>query len=208
MKINEMKEQSTSDKRAPVIMYEQQEKFLPFSIESLQRRIKSLTAISKWAIIKHDKDKNNIGEFVTPHYHVVLIFKTRVSINSIAKQLCDKPQQFEAMTRRGQSAKSSANNALAYLTHQTTNSLNKYQYSADNVIANFDYSKFLKEQTELMHPQDILDLLVDGKINRNDALKQMMSFGAVTLSKYRKKLMILQLLETKSNITSGYRKRQ
>lgn len=175
-------------KRSPVLMYEQQVKRMKLSFKELKEKVQRLPALSKWAIVKHDKDKNEQGETVLPHYHVVLIFKRRVSLEMIAKKLKDRPQQFEIMTKRGKSAKSSANNALAYLVHRTTNSRDKYQYDVNAVVANFDYVAFIKRQEAQMKPQDILDLLGEGKITKQDSLTQMMDLGATTLSFYKKKI--------------------
>lgn len=179
-------------KRSSVLMYEQQVKYLPLSLERLREQIEVLErrkGLLRWALIKHDKDTDKEGELVAPHYHVVLQFRKRVTVDLVAKRFKDKPQQFEIMTKRGQGAKNSAENAFAYLIHRTTNSREKYQYDASEVIANFDFSKFVQEQEErLRTPDDVLDLLGEGKLTRQEAIEEISFFGAAKMSEYRRKI--------------------
>lgn len=179
-------------KRSSVLMYEQQVKYLPLSLERLREQIEILErrkGLLRWALIKHDKDTDKEGELVAPHYHVVLQFRKRVTVDLVAKRFKDKPQQFEIMTKRGQGAKNSAENAFAYLLHRTTNSREKYQYDVNEVVANFDFSKFMQEQEErLRTPDDVLDLLGEGKITRQEAIEEISFFGAAKMSEYRRKI--------------------
>lgn len=188
MKVKKAEPSRIPLKRSLVFMYEQQVEYMPTSIDKLLVRIKRLGNLDKWAYILHDKDVKQSQVPIPPHYHVVLIFKKRVSLDAVAKRLGDKPQQFEVMTKRGQGARQSSNNALAYLTHRTTNAQNKYQYSPADVKANFDYEAFLKSQEEQILPQDILDKLAVGDIDKKRAIQMLIAEGGGVLAKYKRKI--------------------
>lgn len=178
--------------RSAVLMYEQQLEHLPFkNIEALERRIESLLdsqGLDWYALIVHDQDKDENGEIIKPHVHVTLIFNERVSINAIAKVLDENPQQFEVMTKRGNSAKVGAENALMYLIHRTSKSTNKHQYPVSAVRANFDFATFVSRQEQQVSSKDILDLLGDGKISEIQAKQMMMAKGANVFANYSRKI--------------------
>lgn len=180
----------TSPRRSPVLMLVQQEEHLSLPIDELQTKIERLKNVGliRWAYIKHDKDKNEDGELVAPHYHFTLQFKKRVSVDSIAKRLKENANQFEIMTKRGLNAKVSANNAFAYLVHRTENAREKYQYDPKDVVSNFDFPKFIQELAEQMTPQDILDMLGEGKITKREAQKQILSLSATAMSEYKRRI--------------------
>ncbi|MDM8284882.1 Rep family protein [Ligilactobacillus salivarius] len=179
-----------SPRRSPVLMLVQQEEHLSLPINELQTKIERLKNIGliRWAYIKHDKDKDEDGKLVAPHYHFTLQFKKRVSVNSIAKRLKENVNRFEIMTKRGLNAKVSANNAFAYLVHRTENAREKYQYDPKDVVSNFDFPKFIQELSEQMTPQDVLDMLGEGKITKREAQRQILALGASIMSKYKRKI--------------------
>lgn len=126
--------------RAKNVMYEQQLKHLPCTVDELVNKIETQIKPDKYAFIVHDKDRTVTGDLVESHLHGMMSFKNARYINSLAKQLNDNPQQFEVW--RG-----SSQNGYAYLTHRTTNAQSKFQYSPSDVIANFDYVKELTQIT-------------------------------------------------------------
>lgn len=186
------KQSKNSRLRTSVLMYEQQENKIPVNnVVALERRVQSLKTkygLKKYAWIRHDQDQNKSGSLVEPHIHFVLIFGKRVALDSIAKEIGDNAQQFEVMTKRGNSARSGAENALMYLIHRTTNSSNKYQYDPQKVTANFDYLKFVKKMESQMGPKDLLDSLATGEINFNQAKEKLLGLGGMTYSRYIRKL--------------------
>ncbi|WP_179211587.1 Rep family protein [Secundilactobacillus pentosiphilus] len=193
MKVKKTKHDHPSNYlRSAVLMYEQQLEHLPFkNIEALERRIKSLLdsqGLDRYALIVHDQDKDENDEIIKPHVHVTLIFNERVSINAIAKVLDESPQQFEVMTKRGNSAKVGAENALMYLIHRTSKSTNKHQYSVSAVRANFDFATFVSRQEQQVSSKDILDLLGDGKVSEIQAKQMMMAKGANVFANYSRKI--------------------
>lgn len=187
-----IKGQQSNYLRSSVLMYEQQLEHLPFNdVDALERRIKSLIDsqnLERYALIVHDQDTDEKEEKIKQHVHVTLIFKERVSVNTIAKVLDDKPQQFEIMTKRGNSAKVGAENALMYLLHRTSKSATKYQYPVSAVKANFDFETFVTNQEKQVNPKDILDLLGDGKITELEAKRMMMVKGANIFANFSKKI--------------------
>lgn len=190
----------SSKVRSKIYMYVQQVSLLPFDDEgALQTRLKSLVkdgVIENYALILHNQDKKEDGEKIKPHYHVWLYSKNRISIGKIAKNLGDKEQQFESMTKRGNSLRNSAESSLLYLIHGTFNSQDKYQYSADNVKANFNYQDFIdrlgknsKEKTNASNnPETILNEYKNEKITKTEAVKALMAIGAQCYAKYANQL--------------------
>ena len=126
-------------------MFTQQLEHLNCSKEDLIDRVKQLPYLDQFALITHDKDIKSDNTPVNPHIHLVLTFKQRIRTTSVAKELDQKEQYFEVMTKRGNDLETSRNNAFAYLVHQTSQAKKqgKYQYDPSKVIANFDYEKLI-----------------------------------------------------------------
>lgn len=198
--------------RSLVYMYEQQVEHIPFDIKIISTKLNNLPNIDKWAYILHDKDINSESKKVLPHYHVVFTFKKRIELSTLAKIFGDNIQQFEIMTKRGTSAKSSANNSFAYLIHATANSRDKFQYPTNNVIANFDFKKFVEEQNQILSPKDILDLLADGTLDKNTALVKLSQLSGISLARYKKKVEDVWnahlLIKYKEWLTEKYEKQE
>lgn len=186
--------------RSRIYMYVQQVSLLPFGDEgALQTRLKSLVkdgVIENYALILHNHDKKEDGEKIKPHYHVWLYSNNRISIGKIAKSLGDNEQQFESMTKRGNSLRSSAENSLLYLIHGTFNSQDKYQYSAEDVKANFNYQDFITKLGEnsngksnaSKNPESILNEYKNEKITKTAAVKALMAISARCYAKYANQL--------------------
>lgn len=127
-------------------MYVQKVTLLGFdNTEALYKRAENLNPKPKRiAMITHNKDVDKDGNKIDPHVHLVMEFEEdkRPLFSAIAKQLNDKPEFIENMMKRG---KYNIENAFAYLVHATSGAQSKYQYSPEEVKANFDYCKFLEE---------------------------------------------------------------
>lgn len=129
--------------RTKGMMYVQQLDKLPLAnVEALTRRCRKLKNIKRFALIVHDKDVNQQGELIPPHVHVMLEFKKSRSLTAVAKELGDEPQFLENMTK--QNRKTGVRNGFAYLVHRTKDAKNKYQYDPHQVVASFDYVKYLQ----------------------------------------------------------------
>ena len=132
-----------STARTKGIMYVQQLDKLPLAdVKALNRRCSKLKNIKRFALIVHDKDVNQQGELIPPHVHVMLEFKKSRSLTAVAKELGDEPQFLENMTK--QNRKTGVRNGFAYLVHRTKDAKNKYQYDPHQVVASFDYVKYLQ----------------------------------------------------------------
>lgn len=119
---------------------------------------KATPAIRKVAGIIHDQCVNANGEPVKPHFHIMCQLHDNVPIEYIAKWFGVEPERIQKIK-----APSYAK-ALPYLIH--INKPNKHQYSASDVVANFDYDdviyKYKKEETI----QDIIDKILSGEIRQ------------------------------------------
>ncbi|WP_260164590.1 Rep family protein [Lentilactobacillus buchneri] len=178
-----------SDIRSKGIMYEEQMAKLPFkTFEALIRRVHSLGAI-RWAGIIHDKDTDKTGKSIVPHVHVMLEFKQAKRLSGVARGLNTQPQQLESMTKRNKA--NGIKNGFAYLIHATRSARreHKYAYDPKDVVANFQYPKYLES---LQKPAGadyelILDDLANGRISKKDAMTKMVAIGPeVFAASYRK----------------------
>lgn len=103
-----------------------------FLKEPLQDILKRYKTIKKWAYILHDKDKD-----ATPHYDIYLNFgDTGVESSEVAKWFGLQESQIEKVKGRAQ-------DMLLYLIHGNDSQRHKYQYSPDEVTANFDFKSEL-----------------------------------------------------------------
>lgn len=98
----------------------------------IQEIIKSKKTIKKWAYILHDKDDT------APHYHIYLNFgDSSVDTKEVASWFGLQESQVNRIRGR-------ATDMLEYLTHANNSQQNKYQYSPDEVVANFDFLTAIK----------------------------------------------------------------
>lgn len=174
------------------MMYTQQMRYLTLdSVEALERRVQELKekGLLRYAYILHDKDTDKEGRKIESHVHLMMEFDRSLRIGTVARVIEDKPQQFEAMTKRG--LKNGVENGFAYLIHRTKKASNKYQYEAKKVVANFDYAKFIKIIDERLTPDDILELLNDGKIDTSGAIRKMQEIGPRVLAKNKRRIEII-----------------
>ena len=110
----------------------------------------SHNAITKYAYILHDKDVDDDGNLKTPHYHVFIWLKNAYDSKYIAEWFGVKEQYINRIQ--------SEVSALEYLTH--LNAPQKFQYSADEVISNFDIGKTIdKEKEKMSHNSRLSDIL-------------------------------------------------
>ncbi|MBL1228283.1 replication protein [Enterococcus sp. BWB1-3] len=93
---------------------------------------------SKCAVILHDKDVNDVGKAKAPHIHIMVTFENARSLKNIAHLLGIEPQYIEQW--KGESL-----NGYSYLIHATTNAEHQYQYSTDEVMANFDFDEVMEQ---------------------------------------------------------------
>lgn len=96
--------------------------------EPLQDILKRYTTIKKWAYILHDKDKD-----ATPHLDIYINFgDTGVESSVVAGWFGLQESQVSKVHGRAQ-------DMLLYLIHGNDSQKHKYQYSPDEVVANFDF---------------------------------------------------------------------
>ena len=92
----------------------------------LQQVFAKYSTIKQWAYIIHDMDDTR------PHYHIMLFFDYPVKGDEISRWF-NVPMNFI------ERIKGKRTDALAYLIHANASQQNKYQYSPDRVVANFDW---------------------------------------------------------------------
>lgn len=137
--------------RSNAYMYVQQVDSLPLAkgqslakkVDALIKRVKSVPEIKRYALIVHDKDSDEDGNTIKPHIHVMLELDKQRSVNKIAKALDDSSERLESMTKKYK--RHGTENGYAYLIHRTQGAEKKYQYSPEEVKANFDYPKYIKK---------------------------------------------------------------
>lgn len=168
-----MSESENCRVRSKNMMYTQQIRHLPAkTIDQLIGQVEK-TAPKKYALIVHDRDVNEQGEPAEDHVHVMLSYENARSINSIAKELGDKPQSMEMW-------KGKAENGYSYLIHATKESSGKYQYPPSKVIANFNYLEEIRRITEEVersrqtaNSKILLDSLYTGEISKEELEKRL-----------------------------------
>ncbi|MCL2216285.1 MAG: Rep family protein [Defluviitaleaceae bacterium] len=150
------------------MMYAQKMAHLPAKtmdnfIDLIENKVKP----EKYAVILHDKCKNEQGQPVAPHIHVMLSFPNARHVTSIAKLLNDKPQYVEKW-------KGNAANGYAYLVHATDKARSKHQYDPSEVRANYDYVAELQaitkevETVQKYSVNGLLDSLYSGAISKKE----------------------------------------
>ena len=123
--------------RARQFMYVQDVRHLKVEESEIKTILKNSNA-SEWAYILHDKDTDENGELIQPHYHIILKFENPQSVTRIAQLFKDSTQYVDIWKGR-------INNAYSYLLHETDHANSKYHYNFNEVIASFDFKKRIEE---------------------------------------------------------------
>ncbi len=160
-------------------MYEQQVSYLPnnMTVDEIYNRVEEVLKPKRMACILHDKDlKDDNKTPAEPHIHIMMQFVNARSVNQVAKEIGDNPQQLEIW-------KGNVENGFSYLIHATDNARHKHQYSCDEVRANFDYSATIARTARKVSKvsaisnankiNGILDLVATGELTLSDAKSQM-----------------------------------
>ncbi|WP_322353815.1 Rep family protein [Paratractidigestivibacter sp.] len=154
------------------MMYEQQIKHLPCTIDELRDRVDALGA-KRYGGITHDQDVADSGKPAEDHVHVMLEFKNPRSLSAVAKALGDKPQQIAKWDN-------GVENGFSYLCHRTTNARDRHQYDPSLVWANFDYPAFLSDTEKQVVKASkhapvrlLLDDLREGRLTKDEVIAQL-----------------------------------
>lgn len=156
-------------------MYEQQVSRLPnnMTVDEIYTHVEQDLKPKRIACILHDKDlKDDNKTPAEAHIHMMLQFENARSVNQVAKEIGDNPQQLEIW-------KGNVENGFSYLIHATDNARHKHQYSCDEVRANFDYPAFIQSVAQKVKKVEgvssankingILDLLATGEMTLAEA---------------------------------------
>ena len=106
------------------------------TIETIEGICKDHDTIKKYAICLHNQDKNDKGEPLKPHYHVILHFGRSQDTANCEKWFNCSPSAIEKIKGRWK-------DAILYIIHR--NAPEKYQYLPESVKANFDYADELEK---------------------------------------------------------------
>lgn len=136
------------------------------SIEKIQSVLEERKkAIKNYAYIIHDCDKKTVVsedgtetvEPAKPHIHLGIRFK-----DNQPQHLQDIAKWFDVSESCLEFIKGSWNDYLLYLVH--ANAPDKFQYSPNSVVANFDYETALEKAKSKLKINDILQKIMDGEI--------------------------------------------
>ena len=136
-----------------------------------------------FAYIIQDKDISKVKgqQYVLPHIHLALKLKEGKTLTSIATALNDYRADGTLNVQTLTIFKRKVNNMFSYLCHRTTGAKNKYQYSFDDVVANFDYKALMEDiaqQVENARKKAesnlgvLLELLKSGEMTMKEVCEQ------------------------------------
>ena len=141
------------------------------SIEAVEEICKQYDTIKKYAICLHDQDKNDKGEPVKPHYHVMLHFGRSVDTSN-----CEN--WFNCSGNAVEKIKGRWKDALLYIIHQ--NAPEKHQYAPKDVKANFDYAdellKAIKAGKSKIMAQDLANAIIRGEKTYRQAYSELLTY--------------------------------
>lgn len=188
--------------RAKNMMITQQVEYLPSDMRTTDEcftTIMNKLEPSKCAVILHDKDVQDDGKSKAPHIHIMLSFDNSRSIHNIAHLLGIEPQYIEQW-------KGYASSGYSYIIHATTNAEHQYQYSTDEVIANFDFDELMEQVREGIKRKTKMTSSKDEIVIRAylDELKK----GTVSLKEVENILSGSQYAKAKTRLENVWRKRQ
>ena len=165
-------------------MYEQQLAYLPNNKtpDEIYTDIIQKLKPKRIAFIVHNKDlKDDNKTPAEDHMHMMLQFENARSLQQLAKDIGDNPQQITIWNDRPE-------NGFSYLIHATDNARFKHQYSCDEVTANFDYSDYIARVSKKV--TKISDISSAKKIN---AILDLVATGELSIVEAKSQLSILKL---------------
>ena len=138
-------------------MYVQQEKYLPHTMEEIEKIITETIKPDMFAYIWHDNDRYTqaeynkylsengqepewgVGQLKEKHLHIFMHWSESPYFNTVVKDFGDAPERFKKWDERFE-------NGFAYLVHKTKDAIKdgKQPYNPADVIANFDYKSFIE----------------------------------------------------------------
>lgn len=136
-----------------------------------------------FAYIIQDKDISKVKgqQYVLPHIHLGVKLKEGKTLTAIAKILNDYRADGTPNVQTLTIFRKNVNNMFSYLCHRTTGASNKYQYSFDDVVANFDYKGLMEDiaqQVEMARKRAesnlavLLELLKSGEMTMKEVCEQ------------------------------------
>lgn len=127
------------------------------SLDKIESVLKNKECIKDYAYIVHDKDVDEKGVLKKAHVHLALRFNNAYDTKHIS-QWFNVPEQYVSKVK-GKWA-----DLLKYLTHK--NALDKFQYSDDEVISNFDFVEEIKNKDKSKDERkiEIINKIVAGEI--------------------------------------------
>ena len=138
-------------------------------IAAIEQRVRKLTYIKKYAIIIHDKDLLEGGQPKKRHFHIVMTFSNATTIGAVARWLQIESQWIEKI-------RTTTKSAMLYLVHR--NNPEKYQYSAEEVVANFDYVDYVDDCPSMQKRENIASRIANWEI------KQYNLYDYITIDEY------------------------
>ncbi|EIX0499061.1 hypothetical protein MGY74_000005 [Enterococcus faecalis] len=172
-------------KKVRNMMYTQQVKYCDYKeVGTLVKHIETVIKPTRYAAILHDKDVNEDGELIEPHFHAVFEFKHARSMNEVAKLLNDEPERIEKWDKR-------VENAYAYLIHDTEKARDegKFLYDFNEVKSNFNFEEEMTRVVEEVNRKKkygdraLLDGILEGKITAEQAKYQLNGYDLARLEK-------------------------
>lgn len=137
-----------------------------FDLVNANKVLEERQCIVDYAYIIHDKDvytekeinrntKKVVGALKEPHIHLCLRFNAPQHLDCIAKWFGISENFIEKIKGKWE-------NALLYLTHY--NAPEKYQYSINEVVANFDVQEVINNDASRKHIDMIIERILNGDI--------------------------------------------
>lgn len=175
-------------KHLEIILYQED----GYNNDSILEVIKQHKMIKLYAFILHDKDTDDNGELVKPHYHVYLNFDTgNATEESVAKW-------FGTDKHTVQRIKTSRELVLKYYLHW--GKTGKHQYSIDEMVCNFDLESYLAKKAAKNSLDDTLEKCGNGTITPYNLAK---NIDSITYAKHEPKIERAMKYYDQQNLLSG-----
>lgn len=161
-------------------LYDKEEKIL-FDMGELDSILAQKTCILQYSYIVHDKDtytkedekrnpEHKAGTLKPPHIHLLLKFNSPQHFENIGKWF-GLSENFVSKLLGGW------NSAVVYQIHR--NAKEKYQYSIDEVTANFDVQAIIDNYSKKAYLEKILNGILDGTIREYNKTKEIDNLALV-----------------------------
>lgn len=180
-------------KQVEVLLYQEDE----WNSEKIKDIVQKRSSVKEFIIAFHDKDTEDDGTQVKPHFHVYLNFgNTNWPYEAVAKWFGVRNERVSRIKAELRGKKSGKYAVARYYTHQDYP--NKHYYSPSTFVASFDVEEYLNAYEEKHEASESCA----ARKHRDAEILNLCALGEITQYNYHEKITAVEYARNEKKILS------